>query len=584
MLQVTSDILSFAESIARPLGWALLHTLWQGALIFILYRLSVKDRTQLTALHLYAPMGTILSLFIATFILCIPLNSDQVLAGTPTIAVKTQWMTVLLWIWCVGMMIRSVQFGLDYYRIRHWKKMGLIARSGPLFTTVVRMMEKIDLSIMPELRLVKEITVPMVVGVTKPVLLFPVCLLNQLTQEELENILLHELHHVKRKDYFWNLLLCLVEVIFFFNPFILLLIKDIRAEREITCDRAASSVTNSPKALAKALVRIHEISNNPKLAMAINSEGKLTERVYALLDLPSKSSRKRNIMWVWGIIIGLPFILAFNQKKDITLGDVSRVMSMDSITIPGVNHVIHSLEFKTVNGRIQDVKINEEGVELKNDQQVAILKETLSETGVESNRKEEFNSGLKEKYHSARVHARKAEKNKDLPVISREDEIPLTEINAYHPVYDLAKVEGYNYGKSYDTLNSWAERLPKADWHYVTPVQNDKQSHFFFELPSIAGKDGIEEIEILYDDHQSSNSNERTEIKLENVFEALLLDLGLIPDAHSYAFVLSSESMTVNGVKATSKLHKIFKEIYLDINRKNPQSKFNYQILKNQMR
>jgi hypothetical protein len=62
------------------------------------------------------------------------------------------------------------------------------------------------------------VKVPLVVGFFKPLILLPVGLIANLPYHQVESILLHELAHIKRKDYLVNLLQSFVETIFFFNP------------------------------------------------------------------------------------------------------------------------------------------------------------------------------------------------------------------------------------------------------------------------------------------------------------------------------------------------------------------------------
>ena len=585
MLQILNNISSEIQFISQPVGWALLHSLWQAALIFLLHRLLFKRVTRMSSFQLYSPMALILALFVVTLVFLFPNDVHQVLKDTPAVAVGMSWMTIFLWAWCAGMIFKSVQLGLDYYKIRIWRNKGILIKSGPLHKLVDDLSRKMSIKYLPELRLVKEITVPMVVGFFKPVLLFPACLINQLTPEELENILLHELYHVKRSDYMWNLLLCAVEVIFFFNPFVLWLIRDIRSQREISCDHAASSITQKPKALAKALLRIHEINNNPKLAMALNSEGKLTERVYALMGLPMASG-VRNLSWMWGLIVGLPFVLAFQQKENVVLGDVSSVMTMDSITIPGIHHTITSLEFKTVAGEIKEVRVNDEELKVENDAQLSAIKKEMVPGGVEDNRKMEYEAGLEKKYNAAR---KKARSNKLAPQhqpkvnkLERES-ANITPISS-EPTYNLAYVEGYQYGKSFDTLNQWVEaRFSEIDWEQIA---SETEVHtYFLEIPDIIDDDRVLDVIVVHDEkvNHTSESNNNVESS-EDLFESLLIQQNLIQNTYSYSMELSHDKLIINSQRQSDKMHQIFKMIYLEINSKKPSSKFNYQIFKNQVR
>src|SRR6202000_1232488 len=63
--------------------------------------------------------------------------------------------------------------------------------------------------------------VPMVIGHLKPIILIPVGMLAAVSPDEIEAIIIHELAHIKRRDYLVNMLQSLMEIVFFFNPAVL---------------------------------------------------------------------------------------------------------------------------------------------------------------------------------------------------------------------------------------------------------------------------------------------------------------------------------------------------------------------------
>ena len=80
------------------------------------------------------------------------------------------------------------------------------------------------------------ITTPMTFGFWKPIILLPMALVNQLSIRETEALIIHELTHIRYLDYLYNWLLVIAETIFFFNPFIHIVARKIRIEREKNCD------------------------------------------------------------------------------------------------------------------------------------------------------------------------------------------------------------------------------------------------------------------------------------------------------------------------------------------------------------
>lgn len=102
------------------------------------------------------------------------------------------------------------------------------------------------------------VKVPVVMGVLKPLILLPAGLLAHLPADEIEAILLHELAHIQRRDYFVNLLQNIAETIFFFNPAVMWLSAMIREERENCCDDIAIAVTNNRTQFINALISFQE--------------------------------------------------------------------------------------------------------------------------------------------------------------------------------------------------------------------------------------------------------------------------------------------------------------------------------------
>jgi beta-lactamase regulating signal transducer with metallopeptidase domain len=91
-------------------------------------------------------------------------------------------------------------------------------------------------------------TSPATFGWFRPTVVLPdVCL--QQDRSELEDILLHELHHVRRADFVWNGLSVVCRTLLFFHPAAWYAVKRMGFERELACDLAA--VSDSPQKRAR---------------------------------------------------------------------------------------------------------------------------------------------------------------------------------------------------------------------------------------------------------------------------------------------------------------------------------------------
>ncbi len=99
-------------------------------------------------------------------------------------------------------------------------------------------------------------TTPFTFGWLKPVIMFPVSLLTQLPADQVESILLHELAHIKRRDYLINLLQALAEIAFFFNPSFWYISTVLEKERENACDDLVLAATHDRVSYARALTNL----------------------------------------------------------------------------------------------------------------------------------------------------------------------------------------------------------------------------------------------------------------------------------------------------------------------------------------
>jgi bla regulator protein blaR1 len=151
------------------------------------------------------------------------------------------------------------------------------------------------------------VRVPVVVGYFKPVVLLPLGLITQLDPRYLEPILLHELAHIRRKDFAVNLLQSFLESIFFFNPGLLWLSSVIREEREACCDDMVLGYTSDKKNYFEALLCFQE--QKASFAMALQTrKGYLLHRVKRML---TNENKKLNIMERIILVSGLMLFSAF---------------------------------------------------------------------------------------------------------------------------------------------------------------------------------------------------------------------------------------------------------------------------------
>ncbi|NRB73469.1 MAG: carboxypeptidase regulatory-like domain-containing protein [Verrucomicrobiales bacterium] len=215
------------------------------------------------------------------------LSSSEVSAGS-----ALNWQAWAAALWLVGLALMLVRFFLALgagARLRRSMKAGNVA--GSLQELCDRVCGQIGVRMKVALRVSEEVAMPAVIGVFRPVILWPSSWLTGLSQDQLVAVLSHELAHIRRHDYLINLLQMLIEAVLFFNPAVWWISRQIRLEREACCDAEAAEVTGAPVDVARMLSQIAASSvgagqeGMPSAAVALGqSESGLLERVWRLLD------------------------------------------------------------------------------------------------------------------------------------------------------------------------------------------------------------------------------------------------------------------------------------------------------------
>ncbi|WP_151088297.1 M56 family metallopeptidase [Hymenobacter baengnokdamensis] len=119
---------------------------------------------------------------------------------------------------------------------------------------------------------------PLVLGHLRPVVLLPLGAVAGLSPALLEALLAHEVAHIARRDYLLNLGLAVVEVLFFYHPAVWFMANCLRAERENCCDDQAAALCGGDRLrVARALAALAELEAAtvaaPRLALAATGTG-----------------------------------------------------------------------------------------------------------------------------------------------------------------------------------------------------------------------------------------------------------------------------------------------------------------------
>jgi len=126
---------------------------------------------------------------------------------------------------------------------------------------------------------------PGLVGIVRPVILLPHGIERQLSADEMNTIIAHELCHWRRRDNLWAAVHMLVEALFWFFPLVWWLGARLNAERERACDESVLAAGGEPTIYAEGILKVCRLYLQSPLACAAGvSGGGLKERMEVIME------------------------------------------------------------------------------------------------------------------------------------------------------------------------------------------------------------------------------------------------------------------------------------------------------------
>ena len=174
-----------------------------------------------------------------SFIVAAP-NGAGSASGSVSIHGSAEWMPGVVW---------GIGFGVVVFSWwRRWRGLRAALRgASPL--------DGFDIAV----RTSKEFPEPGVYGIWRPILLLPAGIFGQLTPEQLDAIVAHELCHVRRRDNLATVFHMAVEAVFWFHPLVWWIGARLMEERERACDEEVLRLGSSPQVYAEGILKICEL-------------------------------------------------------------------------------------------------------------------------------------------------------------------------------------------------------------------------------------------------------------------------------------------------------------------------------------
>lgn len=321
----------------QALGWTLVHFCWQAAVIALLYRVVdlIFARSRSNVRYALA-LGAMISMFLVALgtlgyegirmernstLLIAPshvtsfhdhyahsvaatitpptanLSATDKKIGAHDLAARfvskmplslARWIPWIDAMWLAGVLILSLRTIGGWMLIRRLRISALMEIPESVRIAFDRLSHRMGIGRRIDLFICERISGPLAMGVFRSVILLPVSALTHLSPDQLEVVLAHELAHIRRGDYLWNMIQTMVETLFFFHPAVWWLGGQLRQQRELCCDDVALSCCADPVVYATALLRLEE-QRRPRMQLAMALDGhaagsSLKARIIRILD------------------------------------------------------------------------------------------------------------------------------------------------------------------------------------------------------------------------------------------------------------------------------------------------------------
>ncbi len=306
-------------ALVTSLGWALIHFLWQGALLGLATALALRGLRGARPQTRYA-------LAYGSLLLCAALPAFAVCSGlfataglmVPPESWRSALQARLPWIvgaWAFGSGLLALRMALGLTWISRARRASEPVTDRRWQARLAQAAARLDLRRPVTLRVATDLESPMAAGLWRPFVLVPASLLTGMSADLLEVLLAHELAHLKRRDYLANLVQGAIEALLFYHPAVWWISKQVRVEREQIADDLAAAATGEPRRLAVALQELDRFQvSRLRLAQAAHG-GHLLSRIQRLVRPRTPAASRKGAFFILSLAVACATCLALGPTR-----------------------------------------------------------------------------------------------------------------------------------------------------------------------------------------------------------------------------------------------------------------------------
>ncbi|MHC4693455.1 MAG: M56 family metallopeptidase, partial [Planctomycetota bacterium] len=320
---ILENILS--QEMVQKLGWTLLHSLWQGAVVVLLLAvcLRILQKSSANIRYVISCLGLAVIVLLPVVTFCViptpaPISDVESIPGPQPIVTgrlhevydadnplqrATEYMQIfpaaswrqraknlytsalpyIVFGWFIGVLALSIWHLGGWAHLQRLKRKKINQTDASLKAKLENLTERLKITRPVKLMESALVQIPTVVGWFRPVVLLPASALTGLTPEQIEALLAHELAHIRRYDYLVNMFQTVVEILGFYHPAVWWISYNMRVERENCCDDLAVSLCGNKVSYARALTSMEEIRLAQGELVIAASGGNLFTRISRLV-------------------------------------------------------------------------------------------------------------------------------------------------------------------------------------------------------------------------------------------------------------------------------------------------------------
>lgn len=210
-------------------------------------------------------------------------------------------------LWLFGLAVITILSVAGRIRLAYMLNKNKIGVNERYFTLLEKCKKRLGIKTKVDVIMQSYIGSPALLGVISPTIILP-SFINDMDDDKVEYILLHELAHYKRLDMLYNYLLIALQAVYWFNPLIWVMFRFIRQDMELANDAyVLKHIGNENEkrysaSLVEVLARYNNIPLVPKLLCMVDGKENMERRI-KMLKLGEKFKKRRFVIALGSIIV-----------------------------------------------------------------------------------------------------------------------------------------------------------------------------------------------------------------------------------------------------------------------------------------